>query len=58
MSPWKYAGLVELMAPDVAFQEAQEHLPGILGARKIPVARGDAGSFAGSGANRGSGRTG
>jgi predicted nucleic acid-binding protein len=26
------------MAPDVAFQEAQEHLPGILEARKIAVA--------------------
>lgn len=26
------------MAPDVAFQEAREHLPGILAARKIPVA--------------------
>jgi predicted nucleic acid-binding protein len=26
------------MAPDVAFQEAQEHLPRILEARKIPVA--------------------
>ena len=26
------------MAPDFAFQEAQEHPPGILAARKIPVA--------------------
>ncbi len=34
----KYAGQVELMAPDLVFQEAQEHLPGILQARKIPVA--------------------
>ncbi len=25
------------MAPDVAFQEAREHLPGILESRKIPV---------------------
>ena len=34
----KYAGQVEFMAPDVVFQEAREHLPGILGARKIPAA--------------------
>jgi predicted nucleic acid-binding protein len=34
----KYAGQVEFMAPDVAFQEAREHLPGILAARKIPAA--------------------
>lgn len=34
----KYGGPVEFMAPDVAFQEAREHLPGILAARKIPVA--------------------
>jgi len=34
----QYAGKVEFMAPDVAFQEAREHLPGILVARKIPVA--------------------
>ena len=33
----KYAGQVEFMAPDVAFQEAREHLPGILEARKIPA---------------------
>lgn len=26
------------MAPDIAFQEAREHLPGILAARKIPIA--------------------
>lgn len=26
----KYAGQVEFIAPDVAFQEAREHLPGIL----------------------------
>ncbi|MBI5084955.1 MAG: nucleotide-binding protein [Acidobacteria bacterium] len=31
----KYAGQVEFMAPDVAFQEAREHLPEILAARKI-----------------------
>jgi predicted nucleic acid-binding protein len=34
----KYAGQVEFMGPDVAFQEAREHLPGILTARKIPAA--------------------
>ena len=34
----KYAGQVEFMAPDVAFQEAREHLPGILEARKTPAA--------------------
>lgn len=34
----KYAGKVEFMAPDVAFQEAREHLPGILAVRTIPVA--------------------
>lgn len=34
----KYAGQVDFMAPDVAFQEAQEHLPGIPASRKIPVA--------------------
>lgn len=34
----KYAGQVEFMAPDVAFQEAREHLAGILAARKIPAA--------------------
>ena len=33
----KYAGYVEFMAPDVAFQEAREHLPGILAARRIPA---------------------
>lgn len=33
----KYAGQVEIMAPDVALREAREHLPGILGARKIPT---------------------
>lgn len=33
-----YAGQVDFMAPDVAFQEAREHLPGILAARKIPAA--------------------
>lgn len=34
----RYAGQVEFMAPDVVFQEAREHLPGILAARKTPVA--------------------
>jgi len=34
----KYAGKVEFMAPDVAFQEAREHLPGIREARQIPAA--------------------
>lgn len=34
----KYAGQVEFMAPDVAFQEAREHLPGILETRKIAAA--------------------
>jgi predicted nucleic acid-binding protein len=34
----KYAGQVEFMAPDVAFEEAREHLPGILAARKIQAA--------------------
>lgn len=34
----KYAGKVEFMAPDVAFREAREHLPGIPAARKIPAA--------------------
>ncbi|MBL8238702.1 MAG: hypothetical protein JNM66_14860 [Bryobacterales bacterium] len=34
----KYAGQVEFMAPDVAFQEAHEHLPRILAVRKIPLA--------------------
>jgi len=34
----KYAGQVEFMAPDVAFQETREHLPGILEARRIPAA--------------------
>lgn len=34
----KYAGHVEFMAPDTAFQEAREELPGILVRRKTPVA--------------------
>ena len=34
----KYAGQVEFMAPDVAFEETREHLPGILAARQIPAA--------------------
>ncbi len=33
----KYAGEVDLMAPDIAFQEAREHLPEILEKRKIPA---------------------
>jgi predicted nucleic acid-binding protein len=32
-----YAGEAEFMAPDIAFQEAREHLPGILEARKIAM---------------------
>lgn len=31
----KYAGQVEFMAPDVAFLEAREHLPGILEAQRF-----------------------
>ncbi|MBN8734487.1 MAG: nucleotide-binding protein [Acidobacteria bacterium] len=34
----KYGGQVEFLAPDVAFQEAREHLPGILQARQIAAA--------------------
>ena len=34
----KYAEQVEFLAPDTAFQEAREHLPGILGRRRVPVA--------------------
>ena len=34
----KYAGHLEFMAPDMAFQEAREHLPGILARRKVPLA--------------------
>jgi predicted nucleic acid-binding protein len=34
----KYSGQVEFLAPDAAFQEAREHLPGILGRRGVPVA--------------------
>lgn len=34
----QYAGQVEFLAPDVAFHEAREHLPGILAQRKIPAA--------------------
>jgi len=33
----KYAGQVEFVAPDSAFQEAREHLPGILERRGVPV---------------------
>ncbi|MBM3756156.1 MAG: nucleotide-binding protein [Acidobacteria bacterium] len=36
--PRKFARQVEFMAPDIAFLETREHLPGILEARKIPVA--------------------
>lgn len=34
----KYARQVAFVAPDVVFQEAREHLPGVLVARKIPAA--------------------
>jgi predicted nucleic acid-binding protein len=34
----KYAGRGEFMAPEVAFEEAREHLPRILKARGIPAA--------------------
>ena len=34
----KYSVQVEFMAPDVAFQEAREYLPGILERRQIPAA--------------------
>jgi predicted nucleic acid-binding protein len=34
----KYVGRVEFFAADSAFQETREHLPIILGQRKIPVA--------------------
>lgn len=34
----KYAGQVEFLAPDLVFQEARGHLPGILTARKVPAA--------------------
>lgn len=34
----KYAEHVDFLAPDIAFQEAREHLPGILERRKVPVA--------------------
>lgn len=33
-----YADQVELLAPNTAFEEAREHLPRILEARKVPVA--------------------
>jgi predicted nucleic acid-binding protein len=33
----KYAGRVEFLAPDTAFQEAHEHLPGILEQRNVPL---------------------
>lgn len=34
----KYAEQVEFLAPDTAFEEAHEKLPGILERRKVPVA--------------------
>ena len=34
----KYAARVEFLAPDIAFEEAREKLPGILERRKVPVA--------------------
>jgi len=34
----KYAGEVELLTPDTAFEEAREKLPEILERRKVPVA--------------------
>jgi predicted nucleic acid-binding protein len=34
----RYAEDVEFLAPDVAFQEAREHLPEILAGRKIAIA--------------------
>jgi predicted nucleic acid-binding protein len=34
----KYAGQVEFLAPDTAFEEAREKLPEILERRKVPVA--------------------
>jgi len=35
----KYAGQVEFLAPDAAFEEAREHPPEILKARMVPVAQ-------------------
>ena len=34
----KYAGQVEFMAPDLAFEEAREHLPAVFETRRIPAA--------------------
>jgi predicted nucleic acid-binding protein len=34
----KYAGRVEFLVPDTAFNEAREHLPEILARRGVPVA--------------------
>ena len=34
----KYAEHVEFLAPDMAFEEAHKHLPGILKKRNVPVA--------------------
>jgi predicted nucleic acid-binding protein len=33
-----YAGIVEFLAPDTAFEEAREHLPAILERRGVPLA--------------------
>lgn len=33
-----YAGRVEFLAPDTAFEEAREHLPEILERRNVPIA--------------------
>ncbi|MGA2591444.1 MAG: PIN domain-containing protein [Bryobacteraceae bacterium] len=33
----KYGGRVDFFAPDVAFDEAREHLPGVLQKRRVPV---------------------
>ena len=34
----KYAGQVEFLAPDTAFEEARKKLPEILERRKVPLA--------------------
>jgi predicted nucleic acid-binding protein len=34
----QYAGQIEFLAPDTAFEEAREHLPRILERRKVPIA--------------------
>jgi len=33
----RYEGQLEFFAPDTAFREAREHLPGILTKRKVPT---------------------